>query len=57
MIGGGGQHLVAALLRRYFLRKLRRVKKANGQILAINEVGSGQGGGRDALLHRPHILF
>jgi hypothetical protein len=24
---------------RYFLRKLRRVKKANGQILAINEVG------------------
>jgi large subunit ribosomal protein L18Ae len=23
---------------RYFLRKLRRVKKANGQILSINEV-------------------
>lgn len=23
----------------YFLRKLRKVKKANGQILAINEVG------------------
>lgn len=26
---------------RYFLRKLRRVKKANGQILAVNEVGMG----------------
>jgi hypothetical protein len=24
---------------RYFLRKLRKVKKANGQILAANEVG------------------
>ena len=24
--------------RRYFLRKLRKVKKANGQILACNEV-------------------
>lgn len=24
---------------RYFLRKLRKVKKANGQILACNEVG------------------
>ena len=23
---------------RYFLRKLRKVKKANGQIIAINEV-------------------
>jgi hypothetical protein len=23
---------------RYFLRKLRRVKKANGQIIAVNEV-------------------
>lgn len=27
----------AFLRRRYFLRKLRKVKKANGQILAINE--------------------
>lgn len=26
------------LRRRYFLRKLRKVKKANGQILACNEV-------------------
>ena len=25
-------------IRRYFLRKLRKVKKANGQILAVNEV-------------------
>jgi hypothetical protein len=25
--------------RRYFLRRLRRVKKANGQIIAVNEVG------------------
>ena len=25
-------------LRRYFLRKLKKVKKSNGQILAINEV-------------------
>ena len=23
---------------RYFLRKLRKVKKANGQVLAVNEV-------------------
>lgn len=31
--------------RRYFLRKLRRVKKANGQILACNEVRRcGEGG-------------
>ena len=26
------------LVSRYFLRKLRKVKKANGQILAANEV-------------------
>jgi hypothetical protein len=25
-------------LRRYFLRKLKKVKKSNGQMLAINEV-------------------
>lgn len=25
-------------MRRYFLRKLRRVKKANGQVIAVNEV-------------------
>ena len=25
---------------RYFLRKLRKVKKANGQILSVNEVGA-----------------
>jgi hypothetical protein len=24
--------------RRYFLRKLRRVKKANGQVIAVNEI-------------------
>lgn len=30
----------ACLLCRYFLRKLRKVKKANGQIIAINEVGA-----------------
>ncbi|PNH05158.1 60S ribosomal protein L18a [Tetrabaena socialis] len=28
----------------YFLRKLRRVKKANGQIVSCNEVGSHAGG-------------
>ena len=26
-------------MHRYFLRKLRRVKKANGQIVSVNEVG------------------
>jgi len=25
---------------RYFLRKLRKVKKANGQVLAVNEVST-----------------
>jgi hypothetical protein len=25
-------------VRRYFLRKLKKVKKSNGQVLAINEV-------------------
>jgi hypothetical protein len=30
---------------RYFLRKLRKVKKANGQILAINEVRGGRRAG------------
>ena len=31
---------VAWLSLRYFLRKLRKVKKMNGQILAANEVSS-----------------
>jgi Ribosomal proteins 50S-L18Ae/60S-L20/60S-L18A len=29
---------VLNLLVRYFLRKLKKVKKSNGQILALNEV-------------------
>jgi len=28
--------------RRYFLRKLKKVKKSNGQVLAINEVQYNQ---------------
>ena len=32
---------IAVAARRYFLRRLRRVKKANGQILSVNEVGCG----------------
>jgi hypothetical protein len=31
---------VSVLLCRYFLRKLKKVKKSNGQILAFNEVRS-----------------
>ena len=43
--------------RRYFLRRLRRVKKANGQIVACNEVRSlsllrAREGGRRLLLLR-----
>lgn len=35
----GADHFYgAACVCRYFLRKLRKVKKANGQILACNEV-------------------
>ncbi len=30
---------IAVAAHRYFLRRLRRVKKANGQILSVNEVG------------------
>ena len=30
--------IVWLFVRRYFLRKLKKVKKANGQMLAINEV-------------------
>ena len=43
-LAGSGAQLVAELHRpacRYFLRKLRRVKKANGQILSCNEVSLG----------------
>jgi hypothetical protein len=29
---------MALCVRRYFLRKLKKVKKSNGQVLAINEV-------------------
>jgi hypothetical protein len=29
---------MVVFVRRYFLRKLKKVKKANGQMLAINEV-------------------
>jgi hypothetical protein len=37
------QHLFCPMLMfRYFLRKLRRVKKANGQIIAVNEVRQQQ---------------
>jgi hypothetical protein len=31
---------VSVWLCRYFLRKLKKVKKSNGQILAFNEVSS-----------------
>ena len=34
--------LSTAFSRRYFLRKLRKVKKMNGQILAVNEVSDCQ---------------
>jgi hypothetical protein len=33
---------------RYFLRKLRRVKKANGQVIAVNEVSAWPGSDRPA---------
>lgn len=31
---------VSLLIYRYFLRKLKKVKKSNGQVLAINEVSN-----------------
>ena len=37
---------------RYFLRKLRKVKKANGQILSINEASFPQDGAGQALALR-----
>ena len=41
--------------RRYFLRKLRKVKKANGQIIAINEVGARRFSSESHLLFRQEI--
>ncbi|RWR86397.1 60S ribosomal protein L18a-like protein [Cinnamomum micranthum f. kanehirae] len=37
----------------YFLRKLKKVKKSNGQVLAINEVGIGA----FLCLDRDYLLF
>jgi hypothetical protein len=39
-LGLSGLVAESSPLFRYFLRKLRKVKKANGQILAANEVHS-----------------
>ncbi|RWV88702.1 hypothetical protein BHE74_00020186, partial [Ensete ventricosum] len=36
----GGLDFSNPLVLRYFLRKLKKVKKSNGQVLAINEVDS-----------------
>jgi hypothetical protein len=36
--------IIAIVFCRYFLRKLQKVKKAHGQLLAINEVFSNSNG-------------
>ena len=57
--GESGSHLgclTGPPLIRYFLRKLRRVKKANGQILAANEVWHDNGSHDVSSLNLPNLL-